>query len=477
MSRYHPPPHGYDAGPPPRGDWRSWDERSRGRPVYQGGSPRGRRYNDERGEYYHRDAEHFDRIPGRYEQDYRGPEYIRKDDFPPRAYADDYHRTMKPRDHHEPYHMTPPGRMIHRRSRSISPRLTASSSRVRGPEFDPKLDLRSREHRDHSVSRGRSPIKSPGSKDSRTSAPVYKYREHGPHMSPNVYRRDDERRVELRDPKSLPGSPRSTVASVRSKVVGGSPDSRSMGSWSTGQPLARHDVEMLAPWDIHNYERSRSETPTRDENTASIGEIIIKQPSIAHSSKSESGKTDVDKRHGDAAVKKKKAKSSQSDSKGTTPEALLQRKYSPASESHKKKQKANKDGAKEEKHKKYKQAGDELPAKKLKVLSKDEKRRKQSRTDVKSHHSEKAHPKPSALIKREYSPSSVDSGSEPQRYDRRSSKQESNQDVRIHRVLDDVSKRRQERLSKSSAGEAEPSSQHKKRKHSHTHGNDSGKTR
>jgi len=480
LSRYHPPPHGYDAGPPPRGDWRPWDDRSRGRPVYQSMSPRGRRYNDDRGDYYHRDAEPFDRISGRYEQNYRGPDHVRKDDFPPRAYGDDYHRTMKPRDYHEPYHMTPPGRVVHRRSRSISPRLSASSSRSRGPELDP----RSREHRDHSLSRGRSPIKSPGSKESRISALVHKYREHGPQSSPNVYRRDDERRVELtRDPKSLPGSPRSASSSMRGKGTGVSPDRRSVGSWSTGQgpPQVRHDIEMLAAWDIHNYERGRSETPTRDENTASIGEIIIKQPSGGHSSKSEAKKTDPDNRESDdVVVKSKKRKNSQSETKTKklTPDKILRRKFSPTSDSHKKKHKSNKEGgAKEESHKKLKHVLDveKLP-KKTKLSSKDEKRRKHSaRSDVKSHHVEKLHGKASALIKREYSPSSVESGSEQKRHERRSSRQNSNPDLRIHRVTDDSSKNRQERHSRSSVGELDGgTSSHKKRKHSQNHGDDSG---
>ena len=457
-SRYHPPPHGYDAGLPPRGEWRPWDERSRGRPVYQSVSPRGRRYNDDR-EYYHREPEHFDRIPGRYEQDYRGPDYIRKEEYSSRPYGDDYHRSMKPRDHREPYHVTPPGRVIHRRSRSISPRLPPSG---RAREFESKSDIRSREHRDHSLSRGRSPIKSP--KD-RGPGPVLKYRDHPSH-SPSVYaRRDDERRVELRDPKSLPGSPRSVGGSIRGKTIADSPDSRSMGSWSGCQPPAqnRHDVELLAPWDIHNYERSRSETPTRDENTATLGEVIIKQPSAA-TVKQDASRND--KR--DETSKKKKVK--QETSPDSNQELLLQRKYSLPNESHKKK-KGDKELARESKHKKHKQHLEESEKviKKSKTSIKEEKHKKHS-SESKAHYSKKLHNKVPALIKREYSPSSIDeSGNEQKRRERRGSEQ----DGAERNTTAEPSRKRQDKHSKGLSSEIEANAQ-KKRKHSQATADDSG---
>ena len=304
---------------------------------------------------------------------------------------------------------------------------------------------------------------------------MHKYRDHGPRSSPNVYRRDDERRVELvRDPKSLPGSPRSAAGSMRGKGAGESPDSRSMGSWAPGQgaPQVQHDIEMHA-WDMHNYERSRSETPTRDENTATIGEVIIKQPSGGHSLKLGSNKS-VDKRKtDDVTVKIKKGKSLRSDTRSATPEKILQRKFSPSSEVHKKKHKAA--SSKEEKLKKYKAAADaEKLAKKIKLSSKDEKRRKQSRSETKPQHSEKSHGKPTSLIKREYSPSSLESGGEQKRSERHSSRRESNADARIHRTIEDSSKNRQERPSKSNESDG-GSSLHKKRRQSH--GADSGRKR
>ena len=469
-SRYHPPPHGYEAGPPPR-DWRPWDERSRSRPVYQSISPRGRRYNDDRGDYYHREGDHFDRMPSRYEHEYRG-DYVRKEhaqDFPSRGY-DDYHRSMKPRDHHEPYHahMTPPGRMVARRSRSISPRLPVPSSRARAPEFDPKLESRPRDHR--GLSRGRSPIKSPGPKDWSTR----KYRDHSSHTSPNVYsRKDDERRVELRDGKSLSGSPRSGSVSMRTKVVHNSPEPRGAGNWPSGHSSvrARQDSELLAAWGVPEYERSRSETPTRDENIAMIGEVIIKQPNVLPSKKERR-----EEREGD--LKKKKAKHSHKNAEydECSPDrASLHRKSPFVDKKKKQKEKQLKETTQEQKYKtKHKQSesDEEKVAKKSKLLStKEEKRRKHPRTsELKQQHQDKGHGRASALIKREYSPSSVDESIELKNREKNFKGDSS----ALHKA-EEKHKKGQERFLKGESLISEGTSTYKKRKRSQTMEKYSGK--
>nr|CAB3266529.1 msx2-interacting protein [Phallusia mammillata] len=304
FDRYQPPPT-YDPSAPPRSEWRGWEERSRGRNVYHNVSPRGRRaYDDDRPErpdYYHRDEESFnDRLPPNYDPDYT--DYPRREHSReysgaplPRGYADDYHRGLKPRDRRDPvYHSRhSPGRIL-RRSRSNSPRSGAQSRRGRIRDFDPKLEPRLHEHRDVPTGRGRSPARSPGSREDRGSgSDTYprKYREHrygspGHYYSPprrglSPYsRRADERRVELRDGRSLPGSPRSGQG-VRSKVV--QDNSSQWSGASSRSQAASKPSESDEPWSAGqaDYDRSRSETPTRDENLDSIGEIIIKQPVVS----------------------------------------------------------------------------------------------------------------------------------------------------------------------------------------------------
>ena len=455
LSRYHGPPHAYDSGLPPRSDWRGWEDRNRGRPVYQTLSPRGRRYHDDRADPYPREGEHFDRAPGRYEPDYRGAEYIRREhshDFH-RAYPDDHHRSLKGREHHESFHshMTPPGRVGLRRSRSISPRAPPSSSRNRSQEFDLKADSRPRSHRDHSLSRGRSPVKSPGSKDSRVSVTdswqPRKPRDHTPHSPSTVFlRRDDERRIELREPKSLPGSPRSSRGRSRA-----SPGYSSPGVWSNAGSTAKEHSKAdlgFAGWEMADYDRSRSETPTRDENTASIGEVIIKQPPVVRHKAPKH--VDDKKRIKDGSnhvTKKKNQKSSHLKDAGVKESAAgsnigdAQRKHSPASDDSKQKESIH-----EKKYKSSKRSDlDKVKKSKSSASAKEEKKRKLSRShDLKQRHQEKAHCKPSALIKREFSPSSVEeSGSELKKQKRSSSK--SSSDHRKHKTAEDKSRKRREK--------------------------------
>nr|XP_026689679.1 msx2-interacting protein isoform X2 [Ciona intestinalis] len=297
-SRY--PPRGYE---PPREGWRSWEDRSRSRPAYQGLSPRGRRYEDDhhdRGEYFHREDDYFPSTGAAYDQDYRNPDYLRREhsrEFRgpplPRGY-EDYHRDVKPRErrerdslHHLRSGHNSPIR-VPRRSRSTSPRSSASSGRGRIRDAEGKVDVRLREV---SAPRNRSPHRSPcaweGKGSGSESRPSRKYRgEHryspSRHSPPGYRRQTDERRVELREMKSLPSSPRS---SVRSKVVQDTSKHSSsnviQGSqWMNqdSRPSSQHGGGSWSP--SSEFNRSRSETPTRDENLGSIGEVIIKQPAV-----------------------------------------------------------------------------------------------------------------------------------------------------------------------------------------------------
>lgn len=466
LSRYHGPPHGFDSGLPPRNDWRAWEERNRGRPVYQTMSPRGRRFHDERGDVYQRDGDHYDRPPPRYESDYRNPDYVRRDHDFHRGYPDDYHR-IKSRDHHDPYHphMSSPPRVGTRRSRSVSPRVAGSSGRSRGPDVELKSEIRSRDHRDHSLSRGRSPVKSPGSKDSRISASdswqSRKPREHNLQMSPNLYlRRDDERRVELREPKSLPGSPRLSRNKTRE-----SPDYSSSSVWSGTSGVTKDSAKPsqdFVDWEMGSYDRSRSETPTRDENTASIGEVIIKQPVVAHHKPTKhSDSLERVKGESDPVVKKKKVKSSHSmeieskEAQSDSDNSVRRRTHSPVQEEKKQKIKFLKDSVHDKKYKSGKSKYNEDDVEKVKKnkvasLVREEKRKKISRVqDPKHRHQDKSHSKPSALIKREYSPSSLDeSGGEFKKRERVSSK--SSSDHRKHKILEKKSRKKQERQAKES---------------------------
>lgn len=294
-SRYPSGPPGYDPGaPPPRSDWRSWDDRSRGRPaLYPSVSPRGRRYDDDRhDDYYVRDDDRYpDRVLPAYDPDYRSMDYARREhrDYPshpvPRGYPDDYHRGMKVRDRREAvYHargVPSPARVL-RRSRSPSPRSIASSGgRSRARDFEPKSDVR---YRDVSTPRCRSPVLSPARSSGAESYVSRKYRSEARYASPSPHayaRRGEDRRLESRDKQEGGGEARSSSSSsVRSKVV---QDAATAAATSWGDGGAWNTAGNA------DYDRSRSETPTRDENLGSIGEVIIKQqPASSAKSKRDS---------------------------------------------------------------------------------------------------------------------------------------------------------------------------------------------
>ncbi|XP_076804995.1 uncharacterized protein LOC143448925 isoform X4 [Clavelina lepadiformis] len=415
-SRYPHGPPGYDVGAPPRGDWR-WEDRNRGRPMYQGVSPRGRRYEDERGDYYRRDGNFYDRVPGGhgYDPDYRGQDYARREhgrDYapPPRGY-EDYHR-MKSRDRRDPPHHSrpehsPPPRPLPRRSRSLSPRSSSSSGRGRVRDLDPKLEGRMRE-RDHPAPYTRSPARSPGSRDGRGSGTdpwMRRYRDQtSRHSSPSHHSRDD-RCVEMRDSKPYPGSPRS---GVRSKGAGES--GKSSASWVGSESKQNPDYPTSWSHSQAHYDRSRSETPTRDENLDSIGEVIIKQPVTSQSALSKDG---AERKSSKREASKSKSKNNSHASNGNSedhgsnkPEKtkdsrdhLLQRVHSSSPSGD-----GSKSKIKHQQSTSYKSQS-KGPSSSSSDCDDNKSTKKQKLHHSKSKQLDKAHG-PSKLIKREFSPSS-----------------------------------------------------------------------